>query len=165
MFCVFPKVWLTKHPLWPVWIWGGGKAVIIGDPKTQKSEGLFQPLVNLSMDWMAAISPLEDVGTYVTDMEYVLWNAALGDGIPKDFGGSVTQVLHAHGVLMGIKSQCSRNNLKQIHWACVLLFKVLAMLDRTLFVILFKREKVILSDIDPAKVKTDVWSGMQVLNP
>ncbi len=29
---------------------GGGKAVIIGDPKTQKSEGLFRAFGQLSMD-------------------------------------------------------------------------------------------------------------------
>ncbi len=65
---------------------GGGKAVIIGDPKVQKSEGLvrcfWSQFVNsLNGKYITA----EDVGTSVQDMGTYLYGDSLGDRDSKRF--------------------------------------------------------------------------------
>ena len=50
---------------------GGGKAVIIGDPKKDKSEGLFRAFGTFVNSLGGNYITAEDVGTTVKDMEYV----------------------------------------------------------------------------------------------
>jgi leucine dehydrogenase len=84
---------------------GGGKAVIIGDPKSQKSEGLFRAFGQFVNSLNGKYITAEDVGTCVTDMEYVFMETPWVTGIPKEFGGSGDPSPYtAHGVLMGIKA-------------------------------------------------------------
>ena len=91
---------------------GGGKAVIIGDPKTQKTEGLFRAFGQFVNSLNGKYITAEDVGTGVTDMEYIYMETPWVTGIPKDFGGSGDPSPYtAHGVLMGIKASI-REKLK-----------------------------------------------------
>lgn len=84
---------------------GGGKAVIIGDPKTQKSEGLFRAFGQYVNSLNGKYITAEDVGTNVTDMEHIYMETPWVTGIPKDFGGSGDPSPYtAHGVYMGIKA-------------------------------------------------------------
>lgn len=84
---------------------GGGKAVIIGDPKTQKTEGLFRAFGHFVNSLNGKYITAEDVGTNVQDMEYIFMETPWVTGIPKDFGGSGDPSPYtAHGVLMGIKA-------------------------------------------------------------
>jgi len=84
---------------------GGGKAVIIGDPKTDKSEGLFRAFGQFVNSLNGKYITAEDVGTGVSDMEYIFMETPWVTGIPKDFGGSGDPSPYtAHGVLMGIKA-------------------------------------------------------------
>ncbi len=84
---------------------GGGKAVIIGDPKTQKSEGLFRAFGQFVNSLNGKYITAEDVGTSVQDMEHIYMETPWVTGIPKDFGGSGDPSPYtAHGVLMGIKA-------------------------------------------------------------
>lgn len=84
---------------------GGGKAVIIGDPKTQKSEGLFRAFGQFVNSLNGKYITAEDVGTNVQDMEHIFMETPWVTGIPKDFGGSGDPSPYtAHGVLMGIKA-------------------------------------------------------------
>lgn len=84
---------------------GGGKAVIIGDSKTQKTEGLFRAFGQFVNSLNGKYITAEDVGTSVTDMEYIYMETPWVTGIPKDFGGSGDPSPYtAHGVLMGIKA-------------------------------------------------------------
>lgn len=84
---------------------GGGKAVIIGDPKTQKSEGLFRAFGQYVNSLNGKYITAEDVGTSVTDMEHIYMETPWVTGIPKDFGGSGDPSPYtAHGVYMGIKA-------------------------------------------------------------
>lgn len=84
---------------------GGGKAVIIGDPKTQKSEGLFRAFGHFVNSLNGKYITAEDVGTAEKDMEYIYMETPWVTGIPKDFGGSGDPSPYtAHGVLMGIKA-------------------------------------------------------------
>lgn len=84
---------------------GGGKAVIIGNPKTQKSEAMFRAFGQFVNSLNGRYITAEDVGTTVKEMEYVFMETPWVTGIPKAFGGSGDPSPYtAHGVLMGIKA-------------------------------------------------------------
>lgn len=84
---------------------GGGKAVIIGDPKTQKTEGLFRAFGRFVNSLNGRYITAEDVGTTVREMEYIFMETPWVTGIPKAFGGSGDPSPYtAHGVFMGIKA-------------------------------------------------------------
>ncbi|NCN40972.1 Glu/Leu/Phe/Val dehydrogenase [bacterium] len=84
---------------------GGGKAVIIGDPKTQKTEALFRNFGAFVNSLNGKYITAEDVGTTVHDMTYVFMETPYVTGIPVSFGGSGDPSPYtAHGVLMGLKA-------------------------------------------------------------
>lgn len=84
---------------------GGGKAVIIGDPKKQKTEALFRAFGAYVNSLNGKYITAEDVGTTVNDMEYIFMETPYVTGIPKAFGGSGDPSPYtAHGVYMGIKA-------------------------------------------------------------
>lgn len=86
---------------------GGGKAVIIGDPKKDKSEGLFRAFGMYINTLNGRYITAEDVGTTVNDMEKVYAETPWVTGIPKGLGGSGDPSPYtAHGVLMAIKASC-----------------------------------------------------------
>ena len=84
---------------------GGGKAVIIGDPKTMKTEGLFRAFGRFVNSLNGRYITAEDVGTTVREMEFVFQETPWVTGIPKSFGGSGDPSPYtAHGILMGIRA-------------------------------------------------------------
>lgn len=84
---------------------GGGKAVIIGDPKKDKSEQLFRAFGAYVNSLQGKYITAEDVGTSVNDMEYIFMETPFVTGIPVALGGSGDPSPYtAHGVLMGIKA-------------------------------------------------------------
>lgn len=147
---------------------GGGKAVIIGDSKTQKSEGLFRAFGQFVNSLNGKYITAEDVGTSVNDMEYIFMETPFVTGIPKDFGGSGDPSPYtAHGVLMGIKSaakwQLGTDSLKGMRIAVQGLGNVGTNLVKYLSE---EGAKIIVSDIDIEKVKKhhDMF-GCQVVSP
>ncbi|MBL7669675.1 MAG: Glu/Leu/Phe/Val dehydrogenase [Bdellovibrionaceae bacterium] len=134
---------------------GGGKAVIIGDPKTQKSEGLFRAFGQFVNSLNGKYITAEDVGTNVTDMEYIFMETPWVTGIPKDFGGSGDPSPYtAHGVLMGIKAAANEkfgsDSLKGKRIAVQGLGNVGSNLVRYLTE---EGAQIIVADIDQARVK------------
>lgn len=84
---------------------GGGKAVIIGDPKKDKTEALFRAFGAYVNSMQGKYITAEDVGTTVNDMEWVFMETPFVTGIPVVLGGSGDPSPYtAHGVLMGIKA-------------------------------------------------------------
>lgn len=84
---------------------GGGKAVIIGDPKKLKSEALFRAFGMYVNSLNGKYITAEDVGTTVRDMECVFMETPWVTGIPKGLGGSGDPSPYtARGVLCGIKA-------------------------------------------------------------
>ena len=84
---------------------GGGKAVIIGDPKTDKSEAMFRTFGAFINSLNGKYITAEDVGTTVEDMSYIFMETPFVAGIPSSFGGSGDpSPFTAHGVLAGIKA-------------------------------------------------------------
>ena len=84
---------------------GGGKAVIIGDSKTQKNEALmrrFGKFVNsLSGKYITA----EDVGVNTKDMEYIKMETDFVCGLPESMGGNGDpSPVTAQGVYFGMKA-------------------------------------------------------------
>jgi leucine dehydrogenase len=134
---------------------GGGKAVIIGDPKTQKSEGLFRAFGQFVNSLNGRYITAEDVGTGVKDMEHIFMETPWVTGIPKTFGGSGDPSPYtAHGVLMGIKASAHEklgtDSLKGMRIAVQGLGNVGSNLVRYL---MEEGAKVIVADIDAARVK------------
>ncbi|MES2591834.1 MAG: Glu/Leu/Phe/Val dehydrogenase [Bacteroidota bacterium] len=84
---------------------GGGKAVIIGDSKTQKNEALmrrFGKFINgLSGKYITA----EDVGINTKDMEYIKMETDFVTGLPENMGGSGDpSPVTAYGVYLSMKA-------------------------------------------------------------
>lgn len=137
---------------------GGGKAVIIGDAKKDKTEGLFRAFGQFVNSLNGRYITAEDVGTCVTDMEHVFMETPWVTGIPKDFGGSGDPSPYtAHGVLMGLKSavkfKLGSDDLKGVRITVQGLGNVGTNLVKYLTQ---EGAKVTVADIDADKVKRHV---------
>src|SRR5688572_19842237 len=67
---------------------GGGKAVIIGDAKVIKSEKLFRVFGRFVQSLGGRYITAEDVGTSVSDMEWVRMETDFVTGVRRALGGS-----------------------------------------------------------------------------
>lgn len=84
---------------------GGGKAVIIGDSRTQKTEGLFRAFGRFVEGLSGRYITAEDVGTSIKDMEYIMMETRHVTGIPIELGGSGDpSPVTAYGTFVGIKA-------------------------------------------------------------
>jgi len=82
---------------------GGGKAVIIGDPKTKKSPELFKAFGRFVQSLSGRYITAEDVGTSEKDMEYIFEETDYVTGISAKRGGSGNpSPVTAFGVYRGI---------------------------------------------------------------
>jgi leucine dehydrogenase len=87
---------------------GGGKAVIIGDPRTMKTEELFRSFGRFVEGLGGRYITAEDVGTTVTEMEWVRSETQYVTGIRSRNGGGDPSPLTAHGVYHGIRAAVRR---------------------------------------------------------
>lgn len=134
---------------------GGGKSVIIGNPKTEKTEALFRAFGTYVNSLQGKYITAEDVGTSVKDMEYIFMETPYVTGIPKTFGGSGDPSPYtAHGVLMGmkatVKEKLQTDSLAGLRVAVQGLGQVGSYLVDYL---LAEKVEVTVADIDPDKVK------------
>jgi leucine dehydrogenase len=84
---------------------GGGKAVIIGDPKKEKSQTMFKMYGRFLNGLGGRYITAEDVNTDVNDMEYVYSETDYVVGIEKSHGGSGDpSPFTALGTFQGIKA-------------------------------------------------------------
>ena len=84
---------------------GGGKAVIIGDANTQKTEALMRKFGQYVDSLGGKYITAEDVGMNTKDMEYVRMETKHVTGIPESLGGSGDpSPVTAFGVFMGMKA-------------------------------------------------------------
>ncbi len=67
---------------------GGGKAVIVGDPKTQKTEALFRAMGRFVHTLAGRYTTAEDVGTNEADMLILREVTPYVSGLPRIKGGS-----------------------------------------------------------------------------
>jgi leucine dehydrogenase len=84
---------------------GGGKAVIIGDPRKDKTEQLFRAFGRFVESLGGRYITAEDVGTSVNEMVYIHNETKYVTGIPFELGGSGDpSPVTAYGSYMGIKA-------------------------------------------------------------
>jgi leucine dehydrogenase len=82
---------------------GGGKAVIIGNPATDKSEALFRAFGQFVESLGGRYITAEDVGIDVNDMEYVYRETEYVTGVHQVHGGSGDPApFTAYGTLQGL---------------------------------------------------------------
>jgi len=83
---------------------GGGKAVIIGDPKKDKSEALLRALGRFIERLGGIYYTGEDVGTTLKDMEYIYSETKFVITLPEYLGGAgPIAPATATGVILGMK--------------------------------------------------------------
>ncbi len=88
---------------------GGGKAIIMGNPKKDKSELLFRTFGKFVNGLGGRYITAEDVGTDVKDMEYVRMETKYVTGISKALGGSGNpSTVTAFGVFVGMKASAHK---------------------------------------------------------
>ncbi|MBT9283306.1 MAG: leucine dehydrogenase [Hydrogenibacillus schlegelii] len=84
---------------------GGGKAVILGDPKRDKSEALFRAFGRAVHALGGRYITAEDVGTTVEDLEHVFKETPYVTGISSAFGSSGNPApVTAFGVFQGMRA-------------------------------------------------------------
>ena len=84
---------------------GGGKAVIIGNSRTDKSEALFRRYGKFVESLSGKYITAEDVGTNTRDMEWIHMETKHVTGIPENMGGSGDpSPVTAYGTFLGIKA-------------------------------------------------------------
>lgn len=84
---------------------GGGKAVIIGDAKVQKTESLLRRFGKFVNSLHGKYITAEDVNMKTTDMEYIHMETPHVTGLPESMGGSGDpSPVTAYGVYMGMKA-------------------------------------------------------------
>ncbi|HUL42726.1 MAG TPA: Glu/Leu/Phe/Val dehydrogenase [Bacteroidota bacterium] len=84
---------------------GGGKAVIIGDPNSDKTESLFRTYGRFVEGLAGRYITAEDVGTTVQDMEFVRMETKYVTGIDRALGGGGDpSPITAYGVYYGMKA-------------------------------------------------------------
>jgi leucine dehydrogenase len=95
---------------------GGGKAVIIGDPNTDKSEILLRSFGKFVQSLGGKYITAEDVGMSVHDMEYIRMETDHVTGIKRAMGGSGDpSILTALGVFVGMKAALKKRlNIQSI---------------------------------------------------
>jgi leucine dehydrogenase len=134
---------------------GGGKAVIIGDPKKDKSEALFRTFGAYVNSLNGKYITAEDVGTTVHDMSHIFMETPYVTGIPISFGGSGDpSPFTAHGVFMGVKASVKEklktDSLKGLRVAV----QGLGNVGRNLVEFLVKEGAVVsVADIDNERVR------------
>ncbi len=137
---------------------GGGKAVILGDPKRDKSEALFRSLGRFIHRLGGVYITGEDVGTTLRDMEWIRMETPFVVTLPSAWGGAgPISPATAVGVL-----QSMRACLEEVYGSADLDgrsvavqgvgsvgFEVVKLLEQT-------GARVIIGDIDEDKVKAAV---------
>lgn len=88
---------------------GGGKAVIIGDPHTDKTEALFRSFGRFVDSLGGRYITAEDVGMSVKNMEWIYSETKYVTGISESLGGSGNpSPVTAFGVYMGTKAAAKK---------------------------------------------------------
>jgi valine dehydrogenase (NAD+) len=84
---------------------GGGKAVIIGDPRTQKTEALLRAYGRFVEALGGRYLTACDVGTYNADLDVVARETRYAHGRSEAYGGcGDSSVLTAYGVFQGMRA-------------------------------------------------------------
>jgi len=92
---------------------GGGKGVIIGDARTQKSEGLFRAYGKAVESLGGRYITAEDVNTNVRDMSFIRTETQFVTGVEGPGGSGDPSPFTAYGVYCGIKATAKKQMGKE----------------------------------------------------
>lgn len=88
---------------------GGGKAVIIGDARTQKSEALMRRFGKFVNGLGGRYITAEDVNISTRDIEYIAMETDYVTGLPESLGGGGDpSPVTAYGVFLGMKASAKQ---------------------------------------------------------
>jgi leucine dehydrogenase len=87
---------------------GGGKTVVIGDPRKDKSEALFRALGRFVDTLNGRYIAAEDVGTATQDMDYVAMETPYVTGIDAAGGSGDPSPMTAFGVFQGVRAAAKK---------------------------------------------------------
>jgi leucine dehydrogenase len=88
---------------------GGGKAVIIGDPKKDKTEALFRSFGRFIESLNGRYITAEDVNTNVDDIEHIFTETNYVTGVAQQYGGSGNPAPYtALGTFRGIEAAITK---------------------------------------------------------
>jgi leucine dehydrogenase len=140
------KAAITGLPL------GGGKAVIIGDPRKDKTPELFREMGRFIDQQKGRYITAEDVGTTVEDMDIMREQTAYARGTSTGMGNPspLTALGVFHGIRAAVKHRFSQDDVKDIKVAVQGLGNVGATLAEHL-----ARDgaQLVVADIDPARTE------------
>lgn len=148
---------------------GGGKTVILGDPKTDKNETLFRALGRFIQMLNGRYYTGTDVGTTGQDFVYASQESDYFVGLPEEYGGSGdTAIPTAYGVYKGIKASAKaafdNDDLKGLTIAVQGAGKVGTLLVEYL---LKEEAKILICDVvkDNLDALTSKYPQVTVVNP
>ena len=134
---------------------GGGKAVIIGDPKSDKSEVLFRAFGRQVEALGGRYITAEDVGTDVNDMEHIYLETGYVTGVHQVHGGSGDPApFTAYGALQALMATVNRKFGHEEIGKVGIAVQGLGHIGMELVKLLRERgAKLFVTDLDPAKVE------------
>ncbi|OSZ78646.1 leucine dehydrogenase [Chitinophagaceae bacterium IBVUCB1] len=146
---------------------GGGKAVIIGDAATVKSEGLWRRYGKFVNSLNGKYITAEDVNTSARDMEYISLETEHVTGVPEYMGGSGDpSPFTAYGVFIGMKASAKKVwGNDSLSGKKVLVQGVGHVGQYLVGHLIEEGAKVYISDINEAKIKetTDKFRSVEVV--
>ncbi len=133
---------------------GGGKAVIIGDPRTQKTEGLLRAMGRFIQSLHGEYQTGEDVGITLDDLEVIHGECDYVVTLPEHAGGAgPIGPATAHGVQEAMKACCEEVfGNPALKGRRVALQGLGAVGWPALEMLVEAGAKVVVADIDPSKV-------------
>ena len=137
---------------------GGGKAVILGDPKTAKTEVLFRAFGRAVEALGGRYITAEDVGTDVNDMEQIYLETEYVTGVHQVHGGSGDPApFTAYGTLQGLMASLQRKLGHEEVGKTSIAIQGLGHIGMELTKLLKERgAKLFVADLDPALVQRAV---------
>jgi len=137
---------------------GGGKAVIIGNSYTDKSEALWRRYGKFVNGLGGRYITAEDVGTAKEDMEYIAMETKHVTGVPEYMGGSGDpSPFTAYGVFIGMKAAAKKQfGSDDLHGKKVMVQGVGHVGQYLVGHLVEAGAKVYITDIDAQKIKQTV---------
>lgn len=134
---------------------GGGKAVIIGNSKTDKNEILMRRFGKFVESLGGKYITAEDVGTSTSDMVHISMETKHVTGLPESMGGAGDpSPVTAYGVYMGMKAAAKKAyGTDSLEGKTVLVQGVGHVGQFLLHHLALENARLLISDIDEARLK------------
>ena len=146
---------------------GGGKAVLIGDPKL-KTEAYLRRFGRFIESLGGRYITAEDVNTRTRDMEYIAMETAHVTGLPEiKGGGGDPSPVTAYGTYLGMKAAAKKAYGSESLTGKKILVEGIGQVGKYLVEYLHKEKaKISIVDIDKERLsEVASWSGAEIVDP